>query len=60
MNDRMFFYRGYLQAFFIRLVGVVRWLFPMHSSLEVGSILLLTLSVYRQLGSRGDLAYLGG
>jgi hypothetical protein len=33
-EDRMFFYRGYLQAFFIRLAGVVRWLFPMHSFLR--------------------------
>jgi hypothetical protein len=35
--------------------------FPCTRSLQVGSILsLLTLSVYRQLGSWGDLAYLGG
>src|SRR5438128_3913234 len=31
MKDRMFFYRGYLQGFFIALLIAYVWFFPEHS-----------------------------
>jgi protein-S-isoprenylcysteine O-methyltransferase Ste14 len=34
MKDRIFFYRGYLQGFFIALLVLYVWFFPMHSFLR--------------------------
>ena len=34
MKDRMFFYRGYLQGFFIALLVLYVWFFPTHSFLR--------------------------
>jgi len=34
MKDRMFFYRGYLQGFFIALLVLYVWFFPVHSFLR--------------------------
>jgi protein-S-isoprenylcysteine O-methyltransferase Ste14 len=34
MKDRMFFYRGYLQGFFIALLVLYVWFFPVHSFLQ--------------------------
>ena len=34
MKDRMFFYRGYLQGFFITLLVLYVWFFPVHSFLR--------------------------
>ncbi len=34
MKSRIFFYRGYLQGFFIALLVLYVWFFPMHSFLR--------------------------